>query len=347
MRYQNVFLNTVSYVVPEQIVTTHELESQLEPLYRKLHIPLGQLEVMTGIQERRWWPEEFSVSDGAIMAGKKALALSSIAASDLDALVYTGVCRDHLEPATACRVADQLGLPSEAWVYDISNACLGVLNGIVDIANRIELGQISTGMVVACESAGPINRDTIAMMLGKSDLETFKHCLATLTGGSGATALILTSRERAEQSAHQILGGTVRHAARYHQLCRWTMERLGVSHYEQRLATDAIQVLNHGVRLGLETWRPFIDEMNWRPDEISAVITHQVGKSHREAILRALEIPFEKDFSSFAKFGNMGTVSLPMTLALAAESGFFKAGDRVSLLGIGSGLNCLMLGVQW
>ena len=38
---------------------------------------------------------------------------------------------------------------------------------------------------------------------------------------------------------------------------------------------------------------------------------------------------------------------VPLTLAMAHEQGFLQAGDRVGLLGIGSGLNCLMLGVQW
>jgi 3-oxoacyl-[acyl-carrier-protein] synthase-3 len=45
--------------------------------------------------------------------------------------------------------------------------------------------------------------------------------------------------------------------------------------------------------------------------------------------------------------GNTGAASLPSTFALGAESGFLKSGDRVALLGIGSGLNCLMLGAEW
>jgi 3-oxoacyl-[acyl-carrier-protein] synthase III len=43
----------------------------------------------------------------------------------------------------------------------------------------------------------------------------------------------------------------------------------------------------------------------------------------------------------------MGTVSLPLTAALAEENEFLNPGDRVGFLGIGSGLNCLMLGLVW
>jgi 3-oxoacyl-[acyl-carrier-protein] synthase III len=42
----------------------------------------------------------------------------------------------------------------------------------------------------------------------------------------------------------------------------------------------------------------------------------------------------------------MGSVSLPATFALGEEAGFIEPGQRVAMLGIGSGLHCLMLGVE-
>jgi 3-oxoacyl-[acyl-carrier-protein] synthase III len=77
------------------------------------------------------------------------------------------------------------------------------------------------------------------------------------------------------------------------------------------------------------------------------VICHQVGASHQKTILSAIGIPQEKDFSTFAYLGNMGTVSLPLTAAIAHERGFLQPNDLVGFLGIGSGLNCLMLGIEW
>ena len=61
----------------------------------------------------------------------------------------------------------------------------------------------------------------------------------------------------------------------------------------------------------------------------------------------ALGLDLARDFSTFETLGNTGSVALPATLALAAEAGAVKAGDRVALLGIGSGLNCLMLALEW
>ena len=43
----------------------------------------------------------------------------------------------------------------------------------------------------------------------------------------------------------------------------------------------------------------------------------------------------------------MGAAALPLTTAIGIERGYVRPGDNVALLGIGSGLNCMMLGVVW
>ena len=68
---------------------------------------------------------------------------------------------------------------------------------------------------------------------------------------------------------------------------------------------------------------------------------------HRDTILKSLGIAAHKDFSTFEYLGNIGTVSLPLTAALAEEREHLRPGDRVGFLGIGSGLNCMMLGLKW
>ncbi len=136
----------------------------------------------------RWWEPGFLLSQGAASAARKALAAACVPSSAVEVLVYAGVCREQFEPATACRVAAGLNISPNAAVYDISNACLGVLNGMLDVANRIELGQIRAGLVVSCESARDINDLIIERMNQTRDMEFFKLSLATLTGGSSSTS---------------------------------------------------------------------------------------------------------------------------------------------------------------
>ncbi len=350
MKYTKVFVEAIGYELPPSVVTSAELEARLESAYRALHVQPGQLEALTGISERRWWAPDTPLSRGAITAARSALESSSVQSGDVDALIYAGVCRESFEPATACRVADGVGVSASAAVYDLSNACLGVLNGMLDIANRIELGQIRAGLVVSCESAREIVSTIIDELNESPDMELFKMSLATLTGGSGAAAVLLTDGTFGAASRHRLVGGVTRTAPEHYALCRWGMEETNdnvQATYRQYMSTDSVAVLEHGVALGLETWNAFMNEMGWSAADVDKTICHQVGSAHQEVILRTLQIPEDKDFTTFAYLGNMGTVSLPITAALAAERDVLAAGNAVALLGIGSGLNCLMLGLEW
>jgi 3-oxoacyl-[acyl-carrier-protein] synthase-3 len=342
-----VYVDAIGYELPPVVVTSEELEARLAPVYEALRIPEGQLEALTGIVERRWWEPGYSVTKGAVAAARKALVQGRMRSDALDVVIYAGVCREQFEPATACHVAAALNVSPSAAVYDISNACLGVLNGMVDVANRIELGQIRAGLVVSCETSREIMETVIDRLLESPNMETFRSGLATLTGGSGAAAVLLTDGSFPTRRPHRLLGGTAQTAPQFHELCRWGLETLLPASLRQFMTTDPVAVLKHGVALGLRTWQAFVQHLGWVKERIDKVICHQVGSAHRDTILKALDIPFEKEFSTFAYLGNMGTVSLPVTTALAEERGFLLPGDRVGLLGIGSGLNCLMLGLEW
>ena len=177
-------------------------------------------------------------------------------------------------------------------------------------------------------------------------MDLFTTSLATLTGGSGAVAVILTDGSFSPSTCRKLLGGVTRTAPKFHTLCRWGIDTKGSNQY-QSMSTDSASVMKYGVELGNETWQAFLRELGWTKDAVDRIICHQVGAAHQEQILNILGISEEKDFTTYEYLGNIGTVSLPITAALAEEFSFIKPGDRVGFLGIGSGLNCLMLGLEW
>ena len=347
MPYTRACIESFGYELARVVVTSAELEARLAPLYRELHIQEGQLQALTGIEERRWWEPGASVADGAAVAAKKAVASAGVDPSTIDAVVYAGVCRENFEPATACKVAAQLGASPQAAVYDVSNACLGVMNGIVDLSNRIELGQIRRGLVVACETAREINDVMIERMLKERSMEFFKQGITTLTGGSAAVAVLVGDVGATLKPRRRLQSFVQETAPQFHALCRWGLESDGNGKVLPFMNTDSASVLKYGVELGMRTWRAFLERAGWAREQVDRIICHQVGMGHQESILRALGIPAEKDFPTYRWLGNMGTVSLPLTAALAEEQGFLKPGHRVGFLGIGSGLNCLMIAVEW
>lgn len=346
--YQRVQVAALGYELGPIVVTTAELEERLTPAFARLGIPAGQLEAWTGISERRWWEPGTPLSRGALAAARKALQKARIEPSDLGMLLYCGVCREHFEPATACAVADGLGMRGGGFVYDLSNACLGVLNGMIEVANRIELGQIRAGLVVSCESAREINEIALARMLQSTGgMDEFAPALATFTGGSGAVAVLLTDGSFGRGGAHQLHGAVSEVAPQHHQLCRWGVRPGPEGRSEQFMATDSVEVLKNGVALGQRTWDQLLETMNWAPEDVDRIICHQVGSGHQKAILESIGVPREKDYTTFRYLGNMGTAALPVTAAIAEERGVLRPGQRVAFLGIGSGLTCLMMGLTW
>src|SRR5205085_3320634 len=127
---------------------------------------------------------------------------------------------DYLEPATACRVHHALALPKQCAVYDVSNACLGMLNGMLQVANMIELGQIEAGLVVGTEGSRQLVETTIDALNADLSLtrESVKLAVASLTIGSASAAVLLTHR-RISRSQNRLIGGVAWANTEHHQLC--------------------------------------------------------------------------------------------------------------------------------
>ena len=72
MRYSNVCIESLGYTVPEEVITSAEIEDRLQPLYQRLRLPEGRLELMTGIVERRFWPTGVMPSQISIESGRES-----------------------------------------------------------------------------------------------------------------------------------------------------------------------------------------------------------------------------------------------------------------------------------
>jgi 3-oxoacyl-[acyl-carrier-protein] synthase III len=349
VRYEKVCLESFGYDLPVNATTSVSLEERLAPIYRRFNLSYGRLELISGIRERRLWDDGVTPSQASIKAAQKAMSKSGVSIEDIGCLLHTSVSRDFLEPATATVVHDSLGLPPRATVFDISNACLGFINGMVTLANMIELGQIKAGIVVGCESSKRIIDATIYKLLKDPDItrDKLKLAFATLTLGSGAVAAVLT-RSSLSKDGHRLLGGVTRAASQHNGLCRIEADASFVSLDElPDMHTDFEGVLKNGLKLAPDTWEDVKRELGWRNSDIDRFFTHQVSAVHSKLLFKTLGLDEQKDFSTVEYLGNIGSVSLPITMAIGVDQGRINRGDKVAMMGIGSGLVCLMLGLEW
>ncbi|MEK6675051.1 MAG: 3-oxoacyl-ACP synthase III [Planctomycetota bacterium] len=346
--YNHVHLEAFGHAIPDHVVTSADIERELAPVYDRFGLHEGRLELMTGIQERRFWDPGTPPSHAAVIAGKRALENANLTGPDIDCLIYAAVSRDFLEPATASVVHHHLALPHKSMMFDISNACLGFINAMQIMANMIELRQIKSGLVVASESGRQLVRTTIDRLLQSKTLtrQEFKTAFASLTIGSGAIALVMT-HDSVSKTNHRLLGGVMRTATESNHLCRGSEDTGFAAESEMFMSTDSETLLQHGCALAKETWSDFARTMEWSADDVDRVFCHQVGIAHRDALYDAVGFDTRKDFSTFDRFGNVGSVSLPLTMALGLDNDPPTCPTKIAMLGIGSGLSCAMLGVHW
>lgn len=345
MKFSRTVIAQLAVELPDEVWSSEQLEEKLAPVYTRLRLPQGRLELMTGIRERRFWSRAIRPSEASALAGRKALQLAGTRPDEIDLLIHAAVCRDRMEPSTAAYVHGLLGLAPHTMIFDVSNACLGFLNALVAAAAMIESGQIRRALICAGENGRPLVENTIRRLNGDVSLTRagIKPFFANLTIGAGAVAAIVAHEDFAPAGAPRLIGGTVATDSAANRLC----EGDSAANDALVMQTDSEKLLEAGIALAARAWSSFKIETGWDESVPAHIVTHQVGTRHSSQLFAALGLDPAKDRRSFDRLGNVGSVSLPATLALHAAAGTFAPGDKAALLGIGSGLSSIMLGVQF
>ena len=338
MIFKNVVIQAVAAIEPPIRVTSRELSERLLPTLQRLGIRKDLLEELSGIVARRFWKNGTQPSDAATLAAEKVLSESNVDRERIGVIINTSVCRDYLEPSTACIVHGNLKLSENCLNFDVGNACLAFLNGMDIAARMIEREEVDYALIVDGESSGPITEATIERMLGPDiDEEQFRAEFASLTLGSGSAAMIM-ARKELEPQGHRYLGSVSRSATEFNNLCRGQMDQM---------VTETKVLLQEGLKLAAKTFHAAVVALGWVASELDQFIIHQVSKVHTESLVGLLGLDPKKVHAIYPELGNVGPASVPMALARALETGKIRRGDRVALLGIGSGLNCSMAEIVW
>lgn len=343
MRFSNIVIESFAYQDPETFLSSEDIETRLAPVYERLKLPFGRLELQTSIKNRGIWKVGTAPSYIATQAAIKTLEKSKIKKSDIDLLIHTSVCRDFLEPSTASVIHNNLGLNPNCMSFDLSNACLGFLNGLLTASNMIESGAIKTALIVSGENSAPLLEETFMRLNNDKTLtrKSIKKYIANLTIGSAGVAFLLTHKCIAPYG-HEILGGTSLSDTSTVKLCQGSGTSNGLM-----METESEQLLHAGVALAKQTWINSKNILNLKQSDFSNFICHQVGVAHRDLMFKTLGLDLEKDFTTFDQYGNTGSAAVPLTLVKAYEANKIKPNTNIALLGIGSGLHSVMMGIRW
>ncbi|MCT4541623.1 MULTISPECIES: 3-oxoacyl-ACP synthase III [Stenotrophomonas] len=338
MLFKNVSIAGLAHIDAPHTLTSKEINERLQPTLDRLGIRTDVLGDIAGIHARRLWDADMLASDAATLAGRKALEDAGIGADKIGLLVNTSVSRDYLEPSTASIVSGNLGVSDQCMTFDVANACLAFINGMDIAARMLERGEIDYALIVDGETANLVYEKTLERMaLPGVTADDFRNEMAALTLGCGAAAMVM-ARSELVPDAPRYRGGVTRSATEWNQLCRGNLDRM---------VTDTRMLLIEGIKLAQKTFMAAREALGWAVEELDQFVIHQVSQPHTAAFIKNFGIDPKKVMTIFGEHGNIGPASVPIVLSKLKQLGKLKKGDRIALLGIGSGLNCSMAEVVW
>ena len=316
--------------LPEQRVSTRELMQACGDA------PRVDLERITGIRERRvCGPDEDSYSL-AVDAAWECLSRSQHAPGDLDMIVSCSITKYgsdlsyRFEPALSLSVKEATGA-GHAIHFDVSNACAGMLTGLMLIDAFIRTGRIRCGMVVSGEYITSISDNATREVRSLTSPQ-----LASLTAGDAGCAVIL---DRAEDSSPGLAACELVTHAEYSDLCVGQPAPDGAGAI---MTTDAgrlhLEAIAHCAPPILEA----LDRAGVTIDEIDYMIPHQTSaraiRSGSRHLEQALGGAPREVVQNLELVGNTATTSHFIALDRLMREDRLRPEHKVLLLAFASGI---------
>jgi len=319
-------------------VLSADIGEQLAPTLVRLGLDSHTLETLTGIVARRFWDDGVQPSSVAARAGVLAMRDAHIDKSQVGLLINTSVCKDYIEPSVASLVHGLLGLSPDCQNFDVGNACLGFLDAMRIAGLMIEQRRVDYALIVNGEGSRYITEQTVQRLLAAgTNFETFRRNFAALTLGSGAVAMVLAHAGLVPRGP-RLLGSVQQTASQHSRLC------LG---QPDEMTADPQQLLVAGLQLAGRTFSKYFTATGSSVHDIDHLVIHQISAKHTDQFIKRLQARNESVYRLYPEFGNLGPASVPTVLSKLVEEGKIARGNRVVLAGIGSGLNCAVMGVEW
>jgi len=339
-RVEGVRITGVGVELPPRVVTSAEVEA-------RVGLEAGWLTRVTGVRTRRWADPEVTPSALAAAAGREALAHAGLDPLALDTLLYTGITRDFIEPGTSNVVQETIGARN-ARVFDLTNGCNGLVDGLDVAASLVRAGRGRRVLVTTGERA------SISINWHPHTSEELLRSTAGLVVGDGGGALVL---EASDDPARGLRAFAQRSDGRHWRLAiggrfRPTTEACPRcdSPLDVRFLCDGRALIDAILGLMPAVIDGVLAETGWTYDDLDLVFCHEASRRFLDSGIGLIGNPGNierKIWSTVARFGNTSTVSLPLAMSEALAAGALRPGTKVMLLAAASGISVAAATLVW
>jgi len=260
-------------------------------------------------------------------ASRQALEIAGLESGSLD-LIITATCTgDHIFPACAALVQDQIGATNAA-AFDINAACSGYIHALTTACQFISSGTYKNVLVIGSE--------VYSRILDWQDRNT---CVLF---GDGAGAVILQASDSPTGSLSSLLGNDGSGAS-----ILYTPGPCGINDGKYFLHMKGPEVFKFAVNTICHATKKVVSDAGLELDDIDLIIPHQANTRILKTAARLMGLPIDRFFINVDRYGNTSAASIPIALCEAAEEGRIADGDNLVLVGFGGGLSWAAMVVQW
>jgi 3-oxoacyl-[acyl-carrier-protein] synthase-3 len=303
-------------------------------------VPYQWIDRTIGIHERRVAPDDITFAEMAAAAGQEAMEEAGLQPEDIGAILYCGIDRDYLEPATAHLVQDRLGA-GNAICFDLTNACHGFMNGVHVVDALVATGQIRHGLIVTAERNFRITREAIRALQATTDRDVFVNLVGGLTVGDAGAALVAGPKTKDEAG---FVGFMLQSRGEFNDLCVFKNRDQDNDATGHMVMT---RIVREHLKLHADMYPDFMRRLHWSPGDIAKFVHHQVGRKAFKMHAEYSHVPLQSMPDTVSWLGNIASATIPVNLHYLRREGSVQPRQKVFISAAGSGLSISQTGLVW
>ena len=326
---------SIAYSLPSRIVSNEKLIAEIIEKNKK-RFSVKELDNLVGTMKRFFKMSGTMVRyhrnmgeralEFALDAGNKALKKAGVKREDIDLLIYAGVGRGWMEPATANLFQSELGLKS-ATCFDVLDACASWIRSLAIAKSFLGQKIYKLVMIINCE----FNFREYANFEFENT-EDMENSFSAFTIGEAATATILTADDCDDDSVFSFKTWGEKHG-----LCKIPLPN--AEDYTPKNDINGLRPMSFFTVPGellTFTIRKLVSHFKECHPIATKVhdilIGHAVNVPTTLKVVKLLKLDPRIIFETHPRFGNTVSASLPLALAVAEAEGRLERGMRVLLL---------------
>lgn len=276
----------------------------------------------TGVHARHRAGPDDTTTALAVTAASAALRDADLGAADVSLVVVATATPDTACPATASRVAHELGATGAS--FDLNGACCGFVHALLVAASLIGSATVDTVLVVGA--------DRFTSLVDPADRST------AVLFGDGAAAVVL--RRGVPGDDYGLLGSDLGGEPA-------ALGVLEVSPTARHLRMDGPELFRRATRALAASSAAALTRAGVDADDVDLFVPHQANARIIAAAADRLGIGSDRTMLDVAERANTSAASVPLALHAARRDGRLDDGAVVLLSAVGAGLGWASAVVRW